>query len=333
MIYIDTHSFDPYYHFGVEYYYAAVHPLPETVFLFWQTSPTLMVGKYQNALEEINRDYVETHGIQVVRRMSGGGTIYTDFGGWQYSFIEAGDTGEIHFQRYISPVIDALAELGITVTFNGRNDLQIDGRKISGNAQYKVGGYTVHHGSLLFDTDPTVIAAATTVDAYKIVSKGIKSVRDRVTGIAAHLEKPLDAASFRTHMVRHLLGTGSVHVPTSEEEAAFEKIADERFRGYDNIYGASPRFTIERTARFPGGKVQWKLDVKKGVITEAALSGDFFATEAADRLPQVLKGCRYERQAVYARLVESCSPDILYGVTLSELASSIADSSGTETET
>lgn len=135
MIYIETGSTDVYYNFGLEYYFTLEKRLPETVFLFWRTTPTLMVGKYQNVLEEINKPYADEHGIHLVRRMSGGGTIYTDMGGWQFTFIQHKEAGEIEFSQYIAPVIDALGEMGVSAAFNGRNDLTIDGKKFSGNAR------------------------------------------------------------------------------------------------------------------------------------------------------------------------------------------------------
>ena len=107
MIYIETGSTDVYYNFGLEYYFTLEKRLPETVFLFWRTTPTLMVGKYQNVLEEINKPYADEHGIHLVRRMSGGGTIYTDMGGWQFTFIQHKEAGEIEFSQYIAPVIGA----------------------------------------------------------------------------------------------------------------------------------------------------------------------------------------------------------------------------------
>ena len=146
MIYIETGSTDVYYNFGLENYFTVEKRLPDTVFLFWRTTPTLMVGKYQNILEEINKPYADAHGIHLVRRMSGGGTIYTDLGGWQFSFIQHREAGEIEFGQYIAPVIGALEEMGVTASFNGRNDLTIDGRKFSGNAQYRLGDCIVHHG-------------------------------------------------------------------------------------------------------------------------------------------------------------------------------------------
>ena len=124
MIYIETGSTDVYYNFALEYYFTLEKRLPETVFLFWRTTPTLMVGKYQNVLEEINKVYADEHGIHLVRRMSGGGTIYTDMGGWQFTFIQHKEAGEIEFSQYIAPVIDALREMGVSASFNGRNKLK-----------------------------------------------------------------------------------------------------------------------------------------------------------------------------------------------------------------
>ena len=132
MIYIETGSTDVYYNFGLEYYFAAEKKLPEPVLLFWRTTPTLMVGKYQNILEEINKPYADAHKIRLVRRMSGGGTIYTDLGGWQFTFIEHSDQTQIDFSQYIGPVVDAVRELGADAGFNGRNDLLIDGRSSPG---------------------------------------------------------------------------------------------------------------------------------------------------------------------------------------------------------
>ncbi len=267
MIYIETGSTDVYYNFGLEYYFAAEKKLPEPVLLFWRTTPTLMVGKYQNILEEINKPYADAHKIRLVRRMSGGGTIYTDLGGWQFTFIEHSDQTQIDFSRYIGPVVDAVRELGADAGFNGRNDLLIDGRKFSGNAQYRLPGCIVHHGSLLYDTDLAQMAAATTVDPYKIQSKSIKSVRDRVTNISEHLPRKLPAEQFKACMLRHLMrGSTQTYCPTPADDAHIRALAEEKFAAWDAVYGRNPRFNIERTGHFAGGKFTFRLDVQRGVI-------------------------------------------------------------------
>lgn len=326
MIYIETNSTDVYYNFGLENYFTVEKRLPDTVFLFWRTTPTLMVGKYQNVLEEINKPYADQHGIKIVRRMSGGGTIYTDLGGWQFSFIQHRDAEEIEFQQYIAPVIGALKELGVPAAFNGRNDLTIDGKKFSGNAQYRLGDCIVHHGSLLFDTNIRQMVESTTVDSYKILSKSIKSVRDRVTNIAEHLPAPMDPETFKECMVRHIMGgSDAVYQVTPEDDVRIRQLAAEKFDNWERIYGADPKFNIERTGRFAGGKMQFKIDVQKGVIQHASVYGDFFSTLDAETICAALIGCRYERAAVLEALLAHHIDGAVYRISAQEIAETIAD--------
>ncbi len=324
MIYIETGSSDAYFNFALEYYFTAVKQMNEPVFLFWRTQPTLMVGKYQNTLEEIDQSYAESHNIQVVRRLSGGGTIYTDLGGWQFTFIEYDAGDEIHFQEFISPVIDALRALDIPAEFNGRNDLLIAGRKFSGNAQYKLAGNTVHHGSILFDTDIEQMVRSTTVDDYKIISKSIKSVRDRVTNISEHLSKPMSVEVFKQHMISYIMhGSDRRYELTDEDRREIEKIADEQFRPWECRYGANPKFSITKTGRFAGGKIEFRLDVRRGVITAAHISGDFFGTAQADNLSSILVGCRFQREDIQNVLLSNQMDEAIYGITITDMVETI----------
>lgn len=326
MIYIETGSTDVYYNFGLEYYFAAVKQLEEPVFLLWRTQPTVMVGKYQNTLEEINQQYVEEHGIQVVRRMSGGGTIYTDMGGWQFTFIEYGDTSAIHFQEYIAPIIDALHALGAPAEFNGRNDLLISGKKFSGNAQYKLAGNTIHHGSILFDTDIEQMVKSTTVDEYKIISKSIKSVRDRVTNIREHLKEPMDTEAFKEHMISYIMrGSSKRYEVTDEDRKVIEQLGEEKFRSWESRYGSNPKCSITKTGRFAGGKITFHLEVKKGIILSAQVQGDFFGTEQAEHLKDALIGCRFEKEEIVRTLAQKGMQDAVYGISIEEMAQTIAE--------
>ena len=294
MIYIETGSDDVCYNFGAEYYFA--------------------VGRYHNVLEVVDRAYAAAHGIRIVRRMSGGGTIYTDPGGWQFTFIEDAREEGIQFQRYIAPVTGALAELGVEASFNGRNDLTVGGKKISGNAQYRLGGRVVHHGSLLFDTDLEQMAAATTVD------------RERVTNIAWHLPAPMDAEAFKAKIVEHILGPeGTVYVITPEDGRRIRELGEERFASWESTYGQGPAFNIERVGRFSGGTMRFRLEVKRGVIRQAAVSGDFFATLDGEAFGNALAGCRYERDAVRAALEALGADGTVYRVSAEEMAKAIVD--------
>ena len=325
MIYIETGSTDVYYNFGLEYYFTAEKKLSEPVFLFWRTTPTLMIGKYQSTLEEINKKYVDAHNIHIVRRLSGGGTIYTDPGGWQFSFITQGDSDSIQFQQYLTPVLDALQGMGIPAEFNGRNDLTVEGKKFSGNAQYKLAGATVHHGSLLFDTNIEQMVASTTVDEYKILYKSIKSVHDRVTNLTEHLEAPMTAEEFKQRMVTAILNGGSVYQVTEADDRRIRQLAAEHFDNWDKKFGASPKFSMERQGRFAGSRFRVNLNVQQGKIADIAFSGDFFSAIDMDLVRDRLIGCPYRKDAVAEVLRRYAGADGVYGITLDEMVDTIVE--------
>ena len=313
MIYIDTKSTDAYYNFGCEYYFSTEKQLEGDVFLMWKTTPTLMIGKYQNTLEEIDAAYAREHGINIVRRLSGGGTIYTDDGGWQFTFITRSLGLEIEFERFVRPVTDALCSLGVNAALTGRNDITIDGKKISGNAQFKLGGTTVHHGSLLFDTNIDELVRATTPKEYKITSKSIKSVRDRVTNIREHLPVDMTADAFREYVVGRV--KDSVYEITPEDDARIRELADKYFRDPETIYSKSPKFDIEKSVHTDGGTFVIGLTVRHGIIENAGITGDFFSGggDPGERLI----GVKYSPASVKEAL--SAFDGAIYRVSLDEL--------------
>ncbi len=319
MIYIETNSTDAYYNFAVEYYFTTEKQFEETVFLFWRTTPTLMVGKYQNVLEEINKAYVDEQKMNIVRRMSGGGTIYTDMGGWQFTFIQE-NKEKIEFTDFIAPVVSAVRELGGDATFTGRNDLTIAGKKFSGNAQYRLGKKTVHHGSLLFSTDIEQMVKSTTVDEQKIISKSIKSVRERVTNISEHLDADLDVDTFKTCMITHIMnGSNKRYEITEEDHRRIKEIAEEKFRNWEAIYGKNPKFNIEREGRCAGGKMQFKMDIQKGIIKEASVYGDFFSTLTAQEIGNAIVGARYEKKEIKKFMLEHKLEDAVFKISINEM--------------
>lgn len=188
MKYIINHSNDTAFNIALEEY-AFKHLLDEDqIFLLWINKPSIIVGRHQNTIEEINRDYVREHGIEVVRRISGGGAVYHDLNNLNYTIISKEDENKaFDFKSFSTPVINTLAELGVKAEFTGRNDLEIDGKKFCGNAQAYINGRIMHHGCLLFDVDLSVLANALKVSKDKFESKGVKSVRARVTNIIDEL--------------------------------------------------------------------------------------------------------------------------------------------------
>ena len=325
MIQIETASHDPFFNQAFEDYVFRTWREGD-VLLLWRNRPAVVVGCYQNICREVHMRALLERGIPVVRRMSGGGTIYTDLGGWQFTFIEHSPEQQIEFAQYIGPVVDAVRELGADAGFNGRNDLLIGGRKFSGNAQYRLGDCIVHHGSLLYDTDIEQMAASTTVDPYKILSKSIRSVRDRVTNISEHLPRKLSVEEFKSCMVRRLMrGSTDSYTVTPEDDARIKQLAQEKFAAWDAIYGKNPRFNLERTGRFPGGKLTFRMDVQKGIIRSASVWGDFFSTLSAEAITDALTGCRYDRAAVLDALRKNGIDGAVYQISAADMAALIAD--------
>ena len=321
MIYIETNSTSAYFNFAVEYYFMTEKQLDDTAFMFWRTQPTLMIGRFQNTYSEVNLSYAESKGIKIVRRLSGGGTIYTDMGGWQFTFITPGSNGQIEFTRFIEPVVAALQEVGADVSFNGRNDLVVDGKKFSGNAQYIKAGNTLHHGSILFDTNIDEMVHSTSVDEEKIISKGIKSVRERVTNISQFLPAPMTMESFKSVMIKGIMKEHeNVYTLTSSDIARIQEIEAEQFNNWQKIFGASPKCSLRKKKRFPGGSVQCHLDIDKGKIKEVEIYGDFFGDIDIDAMCQRMQGCEYRRDSILARLEDSSFIGTAYGITPEDFA-------------
>ncbi len=318
---------DAKFNFALEKYAMEELDIGSSYFLFWRTAPTLMIGRYQNTLAEINMPYARAHNIDIVRRITGGGTIYTDPNGWQFSFIVR-DPGEkrIEFSYFTKPILDALHSIGVDAQFSGRNDLTIDGKKFSGNAQHVRRDVMLHHGSLLFDTDLEELVRALNVDDEKIVAKGIQSVRQRVTNIADYLPEKMTSLAFRDLMLSYLLRDTKTYTLTERDIRRILEIRAEKFDQWDWNFGKDPQFNITRENRFAGGKLSVRVFVENGQISDIRFYGDFFAKEGLDQLQIALRGCRYEAASVREALIAANAEDYFYQITLDELFSCVIDS-------
>jgi lipoate-protein ligase A len=302
MLFVDNENVtDPRLNLAIEEHLLRNLESEEDILLFYINEPSIIIGRNQNTLEEVNRDYVEAHGIHVVRRLSGGGAVYHDLGNLNFSFImRRGKENLIDFKKFTAPVVRALVEMGLPAELGGRNDIQVEGRKISGNASYSVKSGMVCHGTLLFGTDLERLSQALKVKPGKIVSKGIKSVRSRVANINEFIRLPMDIEAFRAHLVAYIYAGGGVpeyHL-SGEDWMAVRKLADERYRSWDWNYGRSPDFNVEKRERFAGGEIDARLDVQQGLIRSVKFYGDFFAEAETEGLEQLLTGVRYTRDDI-----------------------------------
>lgn len=307
MLFVDNlNEHDPALNLALEEYILRNGPPGEDLLLFYINAPSIIIGRNQNTIEEINLSYVEQHGIHVVRRMSGGGAVYHDLGNLNFSFVsEATPENKFNFKKFTEPVVQALRALGVPAELSGRNDILANERKISGNSQYISKGRMVSHGTLLFDTDLSHVGEALNVRLDKIASKGIKSVRSRVANISEFLAQPMTVDAFRAYLLEQIYAGGEVpQLPLGPEDwASARQIAEERYRSWEWNFGHLADYNVEKRQRFPGGEIDARLDIAQGLIRSARFFGDFFSEKEPAEIEKLLVGVKYLPQEI-ARALE-----------------------------
>lgn len=287
----------------------------DDLFMLWQNEPTVVIGKNQNAYAELNMDYIKNNNIHIVRRITGGGAVYHDLGNLNYTFISAkkGSLG-IDFEYFTRPIIEALASLGLNAELSGRNDILIDGKKISGNAQHTNKNKVLHHGTLLFDSDLSVLSNALKVDEEKIKAKAIKSVRSRVTNIKEYLNE-LEISNFIAVIEKYLNEKYSperITAPTEEEISEYlNKYRSEEWVFPDSDYISA--YTVTKKRRYPFGTVEIQFDMKNDLIRKIKIYGDFFGVKDIKELEAYLENTREEE--IEKKLSSISVGDYIFGMT------------------
>ena len=321
MIYIESKSYNPYYNLALEEYVFSSLDRREEYFMLWQNRNTIVVGKYQNTQEEINQESVDAQDIKVVRRLSGGGAVYHDEGNLNFTFIVNKERGiEFDFSKFVQPVIDALKELGVHAEFSGRNDITIDGLKISGNSQYVKEGRVLHHGCIMLDSNLDKVKDALNVRAAKFESRSVKSIRSRVTTINAHAPRHISMEEFKEAIKKQvLLGDVEEYMLTEEDEQAVEKLQREKYETWEWNYGSNKKYSMRREKKFETGLVSIDMEADHGRITDIRITGDFFGTGEIAELQEKMIGLALDENLA-ENLEKLGIGEYIHGVSARDLA-------------
>lgn len=305
MLYVESPRTDPCFNLALEQHLFDTLGQTEEIFMLWRNDNTVVVGRHQNAWQEVNGPFVRDHGIRVVRRLSGGGAVYHDLGNLNFTFIAPAEDAALDLRLFCQPVAGALGALGVAAEITGRNDITVDGKKFSGNAQYRKNGRVMHHGTILFDSDLEVVGRALNVPGDKIASKGVASVRSRVTNLRPYLPAGVTLEEFQGLLARSVLGEDRPprYELTAEDLGAVEALRESRYATWGWNWGASPRYTVRKERRVEGvGRLELYLAVKDGALTDLEVFGDFFGEGDAAALSAALAGCPMEEGAVLRAL-------------------------------
>ena len=309
-IFIENTSIDPYYNLAFE---QALVDLAATAssshannnyFMLWQNSSAIIVGKHQNTIEEINEAFVKENNIAVVRRLSGGGAVYHDLGNLNFTFIVNADKN-MDFAYFCKPISQALLSFGIPVEIEGRNDMTVNGKKFSGNAQYKKDNLIMHHGTILYDSDLDMLSKALKTP-HKALSKAIKSRESRVTNIRPFMKIDTDINGFRFMLKEYLCNALDMRELTLEQkfhDAAIE-LKEKLYSQWEWNYGNSPPHTVRKSRTISGcGKIEVFLDIgREGIIRDIAFLGDFFFHAEPELLKKYFIGQKFEINSIKKQL-------------------------------
>lgn len=322
MLCIWNTTVDPAFNLALEEY--CLTRRSEDFFLLWRNRPAIIVGKNQNARAEIDTAYVKEMDIPVIRRLSGGGAVFHDLGNVNFTCITT-QTGakRIDLHRFAEPVLLALQNLGVPAAFDGRNDIAVNGAKISGNAQYVHHNRVLHHGTLLFSADTSALSQALRPDPLKLATKAVASVKKRVVNIADFLPRSMDVESFIQTLLDHV----GAHFPDSEsgqlgeaDTAAISALRDAKYATWEWNFGAAPRYTQRYALRTQaGGTVEAAVDVRRGYIRQVRIWGDYFGVRSIDAVEQRLQGTALNREALQAAVDAVGLQEYLWNVRCEEL--------------
>jgi lipoate-protein ligase A len=306
MLCIHLKNTDPYFCLATEEY--LLKNYSEDIFMLWQSENAVVVGKHQNLLAEINYPFVRENNIALCRRISGGGTVFHDSGNVNFSFIKnVKSPAEISFKQFTASVVDALSKSGVTASTSGRNDLLIDGLKISGNAEHVYKNRVLHHGTLLFNSDLKNLGNAIKVVPGKYESKAVQSNRSPVANISQFLKTKMTTGEFVQFLLDvQLEKSGNRFYELNENDFRnIEKHSSEKFRTWEWNFGYSPKYSFKNEVEIDGKTLKIEMLVERGIIVQAEIVGDCFSTISNMAIRTILIGIKHDFEEMQNKLRET----------------------------
>ncbi len=273
--------------------YLAKHFPKDEYFFMWQVNPTVIIGRNQLIDNEVNVKYAKEKNIQLYRRKSGGGCVYADFSNIMFSFVTPNFNKDFVFSTYLTRIVKILRDLGLDAQFSGRNDILIGELKVSGNAFYQVNSRSVVHGTMLYNTDFNEMIRAITPDNEKLVSRGIDSVRKRVTNVLEHIDITIE--DFKAFIKKNI--SDEDITLTHEDVKNIEEI-EETYLTEQFIYGKNPNYTLVKKGKVKAGLFEISLELKNNIIKKMNILGDYFILQDEDELVNAFINKPYTTEAV-----------------------------------
>ncbi len=325
MLCIQSESPDPYFNLSSEEY--LLRCFEKDVFLLYRNSPSIIVGKHQNTLAEINYDFVRKNRIAVARRISGGGTVFHDFGNLNFAFFTGGREGElVNYRRYTFPIIEALGKMGLKAILGERNELLLGNLKISGTASHVHKQRVMHHGTLLFSSEMDDLSDALKAQSDRFSDRAVKSVSSKVTNISDHLARRIGVDEFQEQIYNHVLKSmddNTIYNYGDHDLIEIAKLRKSKFSTWEWNFGYSPKYQLNNNLKFEAGNIHIRLNVVKGIIGEVKIQGDFISEKGIHVLEDMLVGSFHNPESLRLRLSGILIADYITGLDSKALISAL----------